>query len=94
MIQNFTDLPAVELEVGVGEVDEGDAADKNDPPRVLVSLGSEWIITHFVTKRLIVEMMFFLEGVTASVPIENVLMAKWEILAENGETYLESFMSL
>jgi hypothetical protein len=60
----------------VRKVDEGNTSNKNDPPRILISLRGEWIIAHFVAEWLVMQVMFLLEGVSASVTIENVLMVR------------------
>ena len=74
MVEHFTDLPAIKLEMRVSKVDHSDATDKDDPPRVLISLRCEWIITDFVAEWLVMQRMLLIEGVPAGVTIENVLM--------------------
>jgi hypothetical protein len=57
-------------------VDQSNAADEYDPPRVLISLRCEWIIAHFVAEWLVMQVMFLFEGVPARITIENVLVAR------------------
>ena len=76
MVENLTDVSLVEVEMRIAEVDEGHDGNENDEVWILsTSLSIERIITNFVTVREIVNVMFFLPGVTVGVACELVLMA-------------------
>ena len=76
MVENLTDVSLVEVEMSIAEVDESHDGNENDEVWILsTSLSIERIITNFVTVREIVNVMFFLPGVTVGVACELVLMA-------------------
>ena len=76
MVQDLADLSAVELEVRVSEVSESNTTNEKEQVRVItLALGLKWIIAQFITIWQIVNVVFFLPGVTMRVRCENVLVA-------------------
>jgi hypothetical protein len=65
MVEYLTDLSAVELEVRVGEVAEGNTSDEEQHVCVIaLALGFERIVAQLVAVRFIVNVVLFLPGVT------------------------------
>lgn len=76
VVENLADLPPVELEVRVGEMNECDAADKQEQPGVVsLALGLERIVADLVAKRFVVDVVFLFEAVAVGVGREYVLVA-------------------
>ena len=74
VVENLADLPSVELEVRVGEMNERDAADKQEQPGVVsLALGLERIVADLVAERFVVDVVFLFEAV--AVGREYVLVA-------------------
>ncbi len=64
MVKNFTNLSAVKLEVGVSEVTECNAANKEQQPCVVsLPLGFKRIVAQLVAIGLIMNVMFLLKSV-------------------------------
>jgi len=75
VIEDFTNVPSVEVEVSVRKVDERDNRDEKQQPRVL-SLTS-WlkrIVTDFITVWQIMDVVLFLPSVSTTVRRERVSM--------------------
>ena len=76
VVENLADLPSVELEVRVGEMNERDAADKQEQPGVVsLALGLERIVADLVAERFVVDVVFLFEAVAVGVGREYVLVA-------------------
>ena len=75
MIENFTDMSFVEVEMSVGEVSETNDYRENHHVRVVVSMGIERIVTELVTVWHIVDVVLFLEGMSVSVSRELLSVA-------------------
>lgn len=78
MIEDFSNLASIELEVEVSKVNEEDDAPEHNEHRVIkLTHGIKWIITDFISERLIVGVSFLFPsrsmGVTTG---ENMLMAE------------------
>ena len=76
VIKDFSNFPTVESEMRVGEVDSSENKAEDDEVGIIISLGHERIVSHFVAERLIMKCVFFIKGMTARVTIENVLMTE------------------
>ena len=65
MVEDFTDLASIKLEVGVNKVAETDKSYENNQVGVVsLALGLEWIVTNFVAVRQIVNVVLFVPLVT------------------------------
>ena len=77
MVECFSNMSSVEVEVSMTEVDKSDGCDKKKQPRVVtLSSGLERIVTDFVTVRQVVNVMLFLPGMTSAISREHMVMAK------------------
>ena len=75
MVQDLADLSAVKLEVRVSEVSKRNTTHEKEQVRVVtLALGLKWIIAQFITIWQIVNVVFFLPGVTMRVRCENMLV--------------------
>lgn len=91
MVEDFSNLASVELEVRVGEVDKENNSPEHQEHRVIkLAHGVKWIISNFITERLVIGVGFLFPcggmGVTTG---ENMLMAelKENKLENMEETY-------
>ena len=75
MIENFTDMSFVEVEVSVGEVRETNNDRKNHHVWVVISMGIERIVTELVTVGHIVDVVLLLKGMSVSVSRELLSVA-------------------
>jgi hypothetical protein len=76
MVKHFGNLPLVEAEVAVGEVDESvNGAEKHEVGVVGLALGLERIVAELVAVWLIVHVVFFFKRVTMGVGGEDVGVA-------------------
>lgn len=79
MVKDLADLSAVELEVRVREVAEGDSTHEEQQPGVVsLALGLEGIVTELVTVGLVVDVVLLLPGVPVRVRREDVLVTSRE----------------
>ncbi len=70
-------MSPVEVEMSVAEVNEGDAGDEEDHPRVVtVALGVERIVTQLVTVGQVVHVVLFFPSVATCVGREGMRVAK------------------
>ena len=73
VVEYLADVPPMEVEMGVTEVDESDHGDEDDQVGVLsLTFSHERIFTDFVTVRHIVDIVLLLEGVSAAIAREVV----------------------
>jgi len=76
MVEDLTDLSAVEAVVTGHEVDEGNTGNSDEHPGVVsIASGVERIVTELVTVGLVVHVVLFLEAVSVGVAREDVLVA-------------------
>jgi hypothetical protein len=76
VVEHFTNLAAIEAEVGVSEVNQADTHKKDQHVGVVcLTLGLKRIVTQFVAVRQIVNISFFFKRVTACIGGEDVLVA-------------------
>ena len=77
MVEYLADVPPMEVEMGVTEVNEGDDGAEDDQVGVLcLSFSHEWIFTSLVTVWHIVDIVLLFEGVSACIAREVVHMAE------------------
>ena len=77
MVEYLADVPPMEVEMGVTEVDESDDGAEDDQVGVLsLAFSHEWIFTSLVTVRHIVDIVLLFEGVSAGIARKVVLMAE------------------
>jgi len=82
MVEDFTELSAIEFKPGVSEVNKGNSCSKQNHVGVIsVTTSVKWIVTDFISEGFIVQMSFFFKSVTTSIARKNVLMAKKSKLA-------------
>ena len=76
MVEYLANVPPMEVEMGVAEVDEGD--DRNEDQQIGVftlTFGHERIFTGLVTVRHVVDIVLLFEGVGARIAREVVHVA-------------------
>ena len=68
VVEDLADVAAVEVEVSVAEVHEGDASSEKKQPRVVsLALRLERIVTELVTVGQVVHVVLLFEGVAARI---------------------------
>ena len=81
MVEDLPDLSAIESEMSVAEVNERYNTNKEEQPRVISSsLLFEGVVSHFVTKGLIMNLGVLLEGHSIGVTREGVSVTKERII--------------
>ena len=76
MVEYLADVPPMEVEMSVTEVDESDDGDEEEQVGVLaLAFSHERIFTRLVTVRHIVDIVLLFEGVRAGIAREVVHMA-------------------
>ena len=76
MVEYLADVPPMEVEMSVTEVDESDYGDEEEQVGVLaLTFSHERIFTRLVTVRHIVDIVLLFEGVRAGIAREVVHMA-------------------
>ena len=77
MVEYLADVPPMEVEMGVTEMDESDHGDEEQKIGVF-SLAFSWerIFTHLVTVWQIVDIVLLFKGVSAGVTREVVIVAE------------------
>ena len=76
MVENLAEVAPVEVKVGVAEVHEGEAANEEQQPGVVsLARGLKRVVADLVSVRQVVNVVFFLPGVTASVAREVMIVA-------------------
>ena len=78
MVEDFSDLASVKFEVGVREVDQEDDSPEDEEHGIVeLAHGVKWIISDFITERLIVGVGLLLPcGGMRVTTRENMLMAE------------------